>query len=135
MRKFFQLKNIIYVLSAIVIIAISLFLFLEKIYSWNFRTTNDAISSKVSINWTGLRDLKASGGTSVRFPYLRWKLSDVKGPIVLVDGIHEFHGYVYGIPSTFFGYQQKTPHWKYLIRRLVFTGTTAVRPELLATEP
>jgi hypothetical protein len=43
-------------------------------------------------------------------------------------------GYVKGIPTTFFAYQSKNPHWKYYIRRFVFTGTTSVVPELVIPE-
>jgi len=78
--------------------------------------------------------MRASGGTSVRFPDLKRKLSHVKENILIVDGINEFHGYVKGIPSTFFAYPNPHPHWKYHIRRWVFTGTTAVRSDLVIPE-
>ncbi|MBS0271779.1 MAG: hypothetical protein JSR85_03950 [Proteobacteria bacterium] len=111
-----------------------LFLFLEAFFSSNFRTTQDKIWSTQHVDLTGLRELKASGGTSVRFPDLRRRLSHVQDPIVIIDGINEFHGYVQGIPSTFFAYQHSNPHWKYYIRRIVFTGTTDVRPDLVIPE-
>jgi hypothetical protein len=117
-----------------IFIGFMLFLFFEAHFSGNYRTTQDTIWSGQHINLTGLREMKASGGTSVRFPDLKRKLSHVKENILIVDGIHEFHGYVKGIPTTFFAYQNAHPHWKYDIRRWVLTGTTAVRPDLVVPE-
>lgn len=134
MKKLFRLKTLLYLSFGGAFVGLFMFLFLEAFYSWNFRTTDDNISSNMTINWTGLKELKASGGTSVRFPDLKRKLSHIKDPIVIVDGIHEFHGYIHGIPSTFFAYQHKNPRWKYFIRRLIFTGTTAVKKDLVVPE-
>lgn len=95
----------------------------------------DTIISTQKVNMTGLRELQASGGTSVRFVDLQRRLKHIKGPKVIVDGMAEFHGYINGIPSTFFGYQRgRSPALKHIIRRWVLTGTTEVRPELVAPE-
>jgi len=134
MKKFFRLKNILILGSIGSTIGFLLFIFLEAFFGGNFRTSRDTIWSMQPVNLTGLRELNASGGTSVRFPDLKRKLSHAEGPKVIVDGISEFHGYVKGIPSTFFAYQNLNPHWKYYIRRLVFTGTTDVKPYLVVSE-
>jgi len=134
MKKFLRPKNLFLLAGFSALIGFMLFLFFEAFVSGNFRTTQDKIWSTQQVNMTGLRELKASGGTSVRFYDLKRKLSHIKDDIIIVDGISEFHGYVHGIPTTFFAYQNPHPHWKYYIRRLVFTGTTGVRPELVAPE-
>lgn len=134
MKKFFQLRNILILGGIGSIIAFLLFIFFEAFFGGNFRTTQDTIWSMQPVDITGLRKLNASGGTSVRFPDLKRRLSHVKGNKTIVDGISEFHGYVNGIPSTFFAYQNPHPHWKYYIRRFVFTGTTDVLPSLVLPE-
>lgn len=115
-------------------VGVMFFLFIEAFVNTNFRTTQDKILSMQQVNLVGLRELKASGGTSVRFPDLKRRLSHVKDPIIIIDGINEFHGYVQGIPTTFLAYQNPHPHWKYYIRRWVFTGSTDVRLELVVGE-
>ncbi len=134
MMKILRPRNLLIVGGLFSLIGFMLFLFFEAFFSGNFRTTQDRIWSTQNINLTGLRELKASGGTSVRFPDLKRKLSHVKDHIMIVDGITEFHGYVKGIPTTFFAYQNPNPHWKYYIRRWVFTGTAKVRPDLVVSE-
>lgn len=95
----------------------------------------DTILTTHSVDLTGLRDLQASGGTSVRFTDLQRRLPHVKGPKIIVDGMAEFHGYIYGLPTTFFGYQRaRSPELKHLIRRWIITGTTKVLPELVTPE-
>jgi hypothetical protein len=134
MKKLLRPRNLLIIGGLSSFIGFMLFLFLEAFFSGNFRTTQDKIWSTQQVNLTGLREVKASGGTSIRFQDLKRKLSHVKDNIIIVDGIHEFHGYVKGIPTTFFAYQNPHPHWKYYIRRWVFTGTTAVRPDLVIPE-
>jgi hypothetical protein len=134
MKKFFSFKNILILGGITSTIGFLLFIFFEAFFSLNFRTTQDTIWSMQPVNLTGLRELNASGGTSIRFPDLKRRLGHTEGPKIIVDGINEFHGYVKGIPSTFFAYQNSHPHWKYYIRRLIFTGTTDVRPDLMVSE-
>ena len=93
----------------------------------------DTIWSTQHVDLKGLRELQASGGTSVRFADLQKRLQHVKGPKIIVDGMSEFHGYIYGFPTTFFAYH-KSPRLKHLIRRWIFTGTTDVRSELVIPE-
>ena len=134
MKQFFKLRNILIagILSAV--IGLCFFLFYEAYFNSNFRTTNDEIVFTQGLNLRGLRELKASGGPSVRFSDLKRKLSHINDPVFIVDGIDEFHGYIYEIPSTFFAYQKSNPHWKYYIRRWIYTGSTDVRPELVVPE-
>ncbi len=134
MRKLLRIRNILILGGAGLCVGLLLFLFLEAFFSSNFRTTQDTIWSTQQVDLTGLRELKASGGTSVRFPDLKRRLSQVKENKIIVDGISEFHGYVKGIPTTFFAYQNPHPHWKYFIRRFVFTGTPNICPELVTSE-
>lgn len=100
----------------------------------NFRTTQDPISSTQYVNLIGLRDLHASGSAPMRFSDLKKRLSHIPGPKIIVDGMAEFHGYIKGIPTTFFAYQRKSPNVKHILRRLIFTGTTSVRPDLVIPE-
>ena len=133
MKRFLNLRNFFIVGAVGVLVWLSLFLFAEAYFSHNFRTTDDKIVVN-DVNLKGLRELQASGGTSVRFPDLKRRLSHVKGPVVIIDGIDEFHGYISGIPSTFFAYHKTTPSWKYYVRRWVYTGSTEIRPELVVSE-
>lgn len=134
MKKFLQRRNILLLGGLTLFLCLMLFLFLEAFYSSNFRTTQDSISSTHHVDLRGLRELKASGGTSVRFPDLKRRLRHIKENIVVIDGINEYHGYIKGIPTTFFAYQKDHPHWKYYIRRLLFTGTMEICPELVESE-
>jgi hypothetical protein len=134
MRKFLNLRNLLMFGGIGLFIALLLFLFLEAFYSSNFRTTQDPLASASSVNLKGLRELKASGGTSVLFPDLKRRLSHIKEKKIIVDGISEFHGYIKGIPTTFFAYRHLHPKWKYYIRRFIFTGTTARHPEWVVSE-
>ncbi len=134
MKSFFKLRNLFIIGSICFFIGLILYLFFEAFFNGHFRTTQDKIWSTQQVDLTGLRDLKASGGTSVRFSYLTRRLNHVKETIVIIDGISELHGYVYGIPTTFFAYQNPHPHWKYYIRRWIFTGTADVRPDLIISE-
>ncbi len=134
MKPIFKLRNILIIGSAGWFVGLMLFLFFEAFYSGNFRTTQDRIWSSQQVDLTGLRELNASGGNSVRFSDLKRKLSHIKENKIIVDGISEFHGYVKGIPTTFFAYQNPHPHWKYFIRRWIFTGTTKVCPLLVTPE-
>lgn len=129
-----RIKNILIGGGVGLFIGLLFYLFFEAFFSGNFRTTQDTIWSNQQVNLTGLRELQASGGTSVRFPDLKRRLRHFKGEKLIVDGISEFHGYVKGIPTTFLAYQNPYPHWKYYIRRLILTGTTKVRPELMVPE-
>lgn len=135
MRRFLTKRNALIGTGFISVIVFLLFIFLDAFYGSNFRSMQDPILTLKEVNVTGLRDLHASGGTSVRFWDLKRRLSHVTGPIVVVDGMAEYHGYIDGIPTTFFGYQREgSPSFKHFIRRLIFTGTTDVKPELVTSE-
>ncbi len=134
MKRFFKLRNIFIAGVLSTVIGFGFFLFYEAYFNTNFRTTNDKIFFTQGLDLRGLRELKASGGTSVRFSDLKRRLSHTKDPLFIIDGIDEFHGYIHGIPSTFFAYQKQNPHWKYYIRRWVYTGSIDVHHELVVSE-
>lgn len=134
MKNFFRLKTTLIIVGIGLFIGLMLFLFIEVFYNANFRSTEDRIWASENVQLAGLRDLHASGGTYIRFPDLKRKLSHIEGKKVIVDGITEFHGYVNGIPTPFLAYQNSHPQWKYYIRRLIFTGTTEIRPDLVVPE-
>lgn len=135
MKKIFTKKILFVGTSISLVIGFLLFIFLDAFYGSNFRSMQDRILSPQDVDVTGLRELQASGGTSVRFIDLQYRLRHIKGPKIIVDGMAEFHGYINGIPSTFFGYQREgSPNFKHIIRRLIFTGTSEIRPELVTSE-
>lgn len=134
MKKAFTRKRVLIGAGAGLFVGLLLFIFFEAFFNGNFRAAQDTIWSTHKVDLAGLRELKASGGNSLRFWDLKRRLGHIKENIIIVDGMSEYHGYVKGIPTTFFAYQHPKPHWKYYIRRLVFTGTTAIRPDLVTTE-
>lgn len=134
MRKFFRLRNILIMAGTSLFIGLCLFLFFDAIFNRNFRTTQDQISSTEQVDLRGLREIKASGGAAVHFFDLNRRLGHIKGNKLIVDGTHEFHGYLKGIPTTFFAYHTDHYPWKYSVRRFLFTGTTAICPEQVVLE-
>lgn len=136
MKKFFRIKNILIILGGAAFIGFLFFLFADAVFNRNFRTTQDRISSTEQVDLRGLREINASGGAAVHFFDLKRRLSHIKQNILLVDGMTEFHGYLYGIPTTFFAYQadKNKYNWKYTIRRLLFTGTKKVCSEQVIPE-
>lgn len=118
-----------------VIVGLTIFLSFDMFWGGhNHRTMQDKIASTENVDLTGLREIKASGGAIPRFPYLVWKLGHVKEDIVILDLKGEFHGYIRGFPSSQFGYNRRAPGLRHIPRRLVCTGTTAYRPDLVTPE-
>jgi len=134
MKKFLHPKYLAALGGLGLCVGFLLFLFYEAFFTGNFRTTQDKIFTTQQVNLNGLRELNASGGTSVNFSDLKRRLSHVQQDKIIIDAMTEYHGFIKGIPTTFFAYQSKNPHWKYYIRRFVFTGTAAVLPELVISE-
>jgi len=134
MKRFFTKKIILVGGGLGVLITLTLCLFLDAYYESNFRTMQDTLWTTRAVNVTGLRELRASGSTSVRFPDLMRRLRHITGSKIVVDGMAEFHGYIKGIPSTFFAYQREAPSMKHLIRRFIYTGTTDMRSDLVTPE-
>jgi len=134
MKKIFRLKNILLFGGIGLSIGLFLFLFADAVLNRNFRTTQDRISLTEHVDVRGLKEIKASGGGAVHFFDLKRRLSHVKENKLIVDGTHEFHGYLKGIPTTFFAYHAQHHTWKYGLRRLLFTGTTEVCPEYVVPE-
>ncbi|MBY0291714.1 MAG: hypothetical protein K2W92_00260 [Alphaproteobacteria bacterium] len=136
MKWLFTKKKIFIGGSLISLAILTLYLFLDAFYGSNFRSTQDTLWTMQKIDVRGLRELRASGGTSVRFLDLQRRLSHIQGPKIIVDGMAEYHGYIHGIPTNFFAYQRKgSPELKHLIRRWFFTGTTDIRLGLVNSEP
>ncbi len=133
MTKYLSIKKVALLTLMMGIIGFSLFLFGEAFFTWNYRSTNKNLSS-TSLNTKGLKELNASGSGSIHFWDLKRKLTDIKDPVVIIDGMNSDHGYIKGIPTTFLAYQRYAPHWKYYLRRLALTGTTEVKPEIVTPE-
>jgi len=133
MRSFSIKKSILIGGSLVLFIGFALYLFFDAFYGSNFRSMQDPLSSTEQVNLRGLRELRASGSTSVRFPDLSRRLDHVKGPKIIVDAMAQFHGYINGIPTTFFAYH-KPPTVRHVIRRWLLTGTSDVRPDIVTPE-
>ena len=138
MKRLFTKKRVFIgrsLISLVSLIILILYVFLDIFYWSHFRSMQDTLWTMQSIDVRGLRELKASGGTSVRFSELQRRLSHIQGPKIIVDGMAEYHGYIRGIPTNFFAYQRKgSPELKHLIRRWFFTSTTDIQPELVIPE-
>jgi len=121
--------------TCFVMIGLIVFLFFDGFYGGHkFRTMQDHISSAENVDLTGLREIKASGGPFPRFPHLSWQLRHVKEDIMILDVKSEFHGYVRGFPSCFLGYNRQKPGLRHIPRRLLLTGTTDIRHDMLTPE-
>ncbi len=135
MKKSLKKKGILICGGLTFFVAVFLYLSFDTFYvSGNFRTTQDPISSTQHVNLIGLRELRASGSAPIRFSELQKRTSHIKEPKIIVDGMAELHGFIKGIPTTFFAYQRKSPNLKHVLRRWIFTGTSQVRPDLVMTE-
>lgn len=99
-----------------------------------FRTMQDPIIATEGVNLNGLRELKASGGPIVNFPELSSKLHPKQNPVIILDSITAYHGYINTTPTTFYGYHRPKPDLRYLARRLIFTGTTDMDQTLVKSE-
>ncbi len=107
------------------------YLFFDGYYARKFRTMQDEFSTVTDVNLTGLRELRASGSDSVDFFIIRQKLRNIKGNKIMVDGMNEFHGYIHGVPTTLLGYNTSPPALRHYLRRLLVTGSTEIRPDLV----
>lgn len=137
MKKIFSKKNAFIGIGILFIVMISVVVYLLSTDDYTdakFRTMRDKISSSESVDLTGLRELSASGGPIVDFPTLKKKLAFVNKPIIIVDGMKEHHAYIKDIPITFFGYHRHNPDFRYFIRRMFYTGTPYLKPELIVQE-
>lgn len=105
-----------------------------------FRTMQDKIDSIEGVSLTGLSKLSASGAPMMDFFVLTEKLSSISKPIIIVDtlmeGTQENYGYLKdGTRATYFAYElDKKPDVRFLLRRLLFTGTLEKLPELIVHE-
>ena len=134
MKKLFKSKLFYSALAGLLVLAGGIFILWGAYNSYNFRTSKDTIYSFQDVDLRGLRNLNISGSDLVRFPELKFRLSHTDGPIIIVDGMSEPHGYVEGIPTVFFYYLHGEPRLKHYIRRWLFTGSSDDHPEAIITE-
>jgi hypothetical protein len=137
MKKSFSKRNIFLSCAAFFVLILSIAVYLLSTDEYTdspFRTMQDEIVTSEPVDLTGLRELSASGGPMFDFSTLKEKLGGVRQPIVIIDGMKEHHGYIKGIPITFFGYYRKKPDLRHYLRRLFFTGTFQEQPELIVHE-
>src|SRR3990167_9626457 len=129
MKKFFLNKGVLIGITGTLLIATFLFcLFFDAFYGTNFRSLQDKVIASQELDLSGLNEIRASGGTLVRFSDLKRKLKHIDGPIIIVDGMSEYHGYIKGIPTSFLAYH-KRPALKHLLRRLLLTGSMDICSE------
>ena len=134
MKKFFLNKGVLIGITGTLLIATFLFcLFFDAFYGTNFRSLQDKVIASQELDLSGLNEIRASGGTLVRFSDLKRKLKHIDGPIIIVDGMSEYHGYIKGIPTSFLSYH-KRPKFRHHLRRLLLTGSMEKRPELVISE-
>ncbi len=136
MKKFLRERKILIgTMGLFIVIVSSLYFLLTDDYAdAKFRTMQDPLLSSEQVDLTGLRELQASGGAIINFPELKKKLSHIQKDIIIIDGITECHGYINSIPATYLGYNKPDPDLRYPLRRLLFTGTTQAKRELVIPE-
>ena len=98
----------------------------------NFRTMQDSIVSTESINLEGLHELPFAGGPLMPLPELKKRLDPIKGPKIIVDGIHGKYGYVQGVPENYLDYRKESPSWKSYLWRLLYTGHLQSNPQSIS---
>jgi hypothetical protein len=130
--KKISLKKVIFGGIGTFIFVLSL-LFFDVFYGRNFRSMEDKIGPAQEVDLRGLQDIRASGGSPTCFTSLKWKLRHIDGPIIIVDAMSEYHGFIKSIPTAFLGYH-KPEKIKHLVRRFLLTGSTSVHPELVVSE-
>ena len=119
-------------LMLILTLSLSL-LFFDAFYGRNFRSMEDKIDSTQEVDLQGVRDIRASGGAITRFATLKWNLSHIDEPIIVVDAMSEYHGFIKSISTAFLAYH-KPAHFRHFVRRFLLTGSTDVHPELVVSE-
>lgn len=130
--KKISLKKVIFGGIGTFVFALSL-LFFDAFYGRNFRSMEDKISPAQEVDLRGLQKIRASGGSPTCFTFLKWKLRHIDEPIIIIDGMSEYHGFIKSIPTALLGYH-KPAKFKHLVRRFLLTGSTSVHPELVVSE-
>ena len=125
-NKLFLIGSLLILLSGFIV-----YLFFDGYYARKFRSMQDEFLTVTDVNLTGLRELRASGSDSVNFFIIKQKLRDIKSLKIMVDGMSEFHGYIHGVPTTLLGYNTSPPAFRHYLRRLLVTGATEIRPDLV----
>lgn len=134
MKSLFRIKYCVVLVFILALSILTYYVFLDGYFVLNFRDTQTPISSTEKVDLKGLNELYASGGPMIQYESLKDKLKHFKGEKIVVDAIGSESGFVRGFPSTYFSYQQNPPEWRYYLRRLLFTGSIDVRPELFIPE-
>ncbi len=99
-----------------------------------FRTMQDRISSAEQVDLKGLRELQASGSSSIDFDNLKKRLGHIKSHIIIVDGTQQSKGYIKKISTAFLNYKSNNTDLRHFIRRLIYTYSLEERPELVIPE-
>ncbi|MBX9787084.1 MAG: hypothetical protein K2Y08_07085 [Alphaproteobacteria bacterium] len=108
-------------------------LFFDAFYGRNFRSMETKIDPTQEVDLRGLQNIRASGGSPTCFISLKWKLRHIDEPIIIVDAMSEYHGFIKSIPTALLGYH-KPAKIKHLMRRFLLTGSIDVHPELVVSE-
>lgn len=134
MKSLLKLRNILFLCFGAILIFLFILFYDAFPRVKRFRTMQDEIKSTENINLAGLKDIRASGGSLPGFPDLQKKLSHIEGPIIIVDAMYDYHGYLFGMPTTSLAYHQEVPFLKHYLRRFLLTGTLDKRLDFITPE-
>lgn len=126
-------KNYLFILLSLVLLGGLYGAFHKVLWMKRFRTT-ETIHLVKNAPKEGLAELQMSGSSTVAFYELKWRLRQVKGPIVLVDLTEEDKPYYCGLHKTFFYSTGETIPFLYQFRRFIMAGSTEIKPEYLQSE-
>lgn len=131
MKKFLKLKWLCVGIIGISLIALGFEIQDSYRKHGPFRAMQDPISTSEQLDLTGLREMRFTGGPLVSLPALQKRLQSLKGPKILVDGIHGKYGYICGVPDNYLDYYKESPSWKAYLWRLFYTGTFLSQSSLI----
>lgn len=134
MRRIFSIRNFLFVCFVFILAYVGLDLQDEYRKYGNFRAMQDPIVLSKDVDKTGLEDLNIAGGSLVNFNDLEKKLEEYPFQIIVVNGTGYSYGYIQGILENYLDYPHPVPSWKAGLRRLFYTGTLKVRPNLVVSE-
>ncbi len=130
-KRIFTLKNILITFGVIFLVIVGIEVQDTMRQSGYFRTMQDPISSKETVNLKGLRELQIAGGPPISFSDLKEKMPSKN--IIVVGGLYDKHGYINGIPATYLSYNGGVS-LKHYFWRLIYTHTLKAHPELTIPE-
>lgn len=100
-----------------------------------FRSTNTiALSPKDGVDTTMMKELRLSGSSRLIFPDLKKHLSDIDGPIYIIDLTGGEEKYYHEYSAGFFKAHGGRANVVHLLRRLLLTGSIRIDPILLMDE-